>query len=400
MELGRTPLFVDNTNICLWEMREYMSLADRFGYQVQVISPHILGPGSLDPKVLSGRIGEGAAGRASGKHIPHNVLERMVGNLEELPQGTGPTDDASLQAIRTAAGGGPPRPQQAPPRPQQQWQQAQPPQPQRAGPVPQARGSASDSTVPRYAGLDVEAKALAALGAVELGPLFWGESAETVPHECNIFDARCKENSEWRLPPRLHVTVKFFGAEPNQTDLAEVRALADTWHEVEATALVFVQGGGLLCVECALRGPGATSLQHLGGEGWRPHVTLLTAAPWQAKDSTAVLRAWERAKAAQKGQQEGAGDGTDAGAGDDDVIVLEESSDEDDEDADLRASLQSVLKPAGESAAQAAEAAGGEQQNVEVLNQVSVLGRQVNLCRLALQPPPVLGPCKFKLFYA
>jgi len=39
MELDRTPLFVDNTNIALWEMRDYLLAADRYGYEVEVVDP-------------------------------------------------------------------------------------------------------------------------------------------------------------------------------------------------------------------------------------------------------------------------------------------------------------------------------------------------------------------------
>lgn len=263
----------------------------------------------------------------------------------------------------------------------------------------------------------MEAKVLAALGTIDLGSLFWGEPKGTTPGadiERNLFDARCKEESGWHLPPRLHLTTKFFGRDPSKTVLAEAEALVNTWHEVEAAALVFVRGGGLLCVECALRGPGAAALQNLAGEGWRPHVTLLTASPWFAKDSTAMLRAWENYKAAAEENPQG----SDVAAPADDVILLGDSTEEEaeeqqqevqeeeeEEDADLRASLRGVLGPAAPPPPPMPEDDAAERKSstaelaAEVISGVSLLGRQVDLCRIALDPPPKLGPCKFKMFH-
>lgn len=465
MELGQTPLFVDNTNIALWEMREYLKLADRFGYQVHVISPESLGRGALDPEVLRGRIGEGAGGRAAGKEIPQSVLERMVGNFEELPLAQSSTGSgtsgtfvaaAALQAIREATS---------------PWER--PGQPRAAQPVPATtpsaaaaapatgtprsarrsaaaaaaptgdRASPQPATVPRYAGLDVEAKALAALGAVDLGPMFWDSQSEEscATSDSTLFDARCKDDSEWKLPPRLHVTVRFFGRGTTR-DLVEAEALVDTWHEVEVRHLVFVRGGGLLCAECALLGPGAAALRRLGGPDWRPHVTLLTAAPWQPRDSSAVLGAWEAAakaralgssldlEAAPNALAAAATPASSAG----EVIVLDDeasddeaSEEEDAEDAALRSLLRQALRPAppappapeapldkGATAPNGATSDGSANSTAagstawavptggaaaELFPGLTVCGRRVDICALTLEPPRPLGLCKFKLFY-
>lgn len=265
MELGLTPLFVDNTNVALWEMRAYVQLADRFGYAARILDPRGLGPGALDPEVLFRRCSrEGAAGsgRAAGKDIDFSILERMSKNFEELPTEVG--EATALEAVRQAL---------AP------WERRE--------------------KLPLYAGLDVEARALAALGSVQLGPHFWGErqlEEGTAPSGGHLFDARYQEDCPWLLPDRLHVTVQFFGGRTKKSDILEAEALVGSWHEVTVNALVFIKGGGILCADVHLPGEGAGRLRELAGEGWRPHITLLTARPWRAMDSTALLNAWGAAK--------------------------------------------------------------------------------------------------------
>lgn len=386
MELRRTPLFVDNTNIGLWEMKEYLSLADKFGYRVEVVDPQALGPGALDPAVLQSRIGEGAEGRASGKHIPWAVLERMVGNFQSLPPAGTPGDvgEAGTEAATAAA----------------DWLQtirdSKSPWDKPPGPPK-----------PRYAGLDVEAKTFAALGAIDLGPEFWGEqAADGVPLDSNLFDARCKEDGPWQLPDRLHVTVTYFGARPAASALQAAEGLVGTWHEVEARALVFARGGGLLCVDCALAGEGTEALEGLAGTSWLPHVTLLFAKPWQAWESTSLLRAWKQASAKQA--PAGAGAAAEAAPNDrdndndneDDVIMLDcdEEATADETGAGVDAEVEAEAEVEGAQLGEdGAEATGPE---VQVFPALSVNGREVDVCVLPLKPPVPLGPCKFKMFFA
>mmetsp|Transcript_20088 Transcript_20088/g.51314 ORF Transcript_20088/g.51314 Transcript_20088/m.51314 type:complete len:429 (+) Transcript_20088:336-1622(+) len=344
MELGLTPLFVDNTNISLWEMRDYLKAAEKFGYDVQVVDPQALGPGALDPAVLESRIGEGAEGRASGKEIPGHVLKRMVSNFEDLPpglgSGSGPEAYAALGIVREA---------RAP------WER--PPGP----------------PVPSYAGLDVEARALARLGALELGPLFWEDQAcgEGEGLESNLLDARCKDGADWSLPDRLHVTVRFFGRDPVTDTIAAAEALVGSWFEVEARSLVFVRGGGLLCADVGIVGPGAEDLAGLVGEDWLPHITLLNAKPWWPKDSNDLLSALKKAS------KEHARSTAAAAAGGEDEEVIDLAGEED-----------VLAGPTSE-----------EDPRAFLFPGLQVRGRAADVCVLPLDPPQPLGPCKFKLFF-
>eukprot|EP00971_Amphidinium_carterae_P195123 3871953-Amphidinium_carterae.1 len=45
-------------------------------------------------------------------------------------------------------------------------------------------------------------------------------------------------------------------------------------------------------------------LAALAPETWRPHITLATQPPWVAKDSTAVILAWEEASLTPTGDKE------------------------------------------------------------------------------------------------
>merc|ERR550532_261429 len=203
-----------------------------------------------------------------------NALQRMSENFQELPR-----SDQDAAAVLDAIRGS-----KAP------WE--------------------GKEKLPLYAGLGVEARALAALGAVELGPRFWAEerreeAAEPGAHGVHVMDARYCEGA-WTLPDRLHVTLQYFGPRARKADICEAEAFVGTWHQVRATALVFAAGGGLLCAACELPGEGGQAVLGLEGatESMRPHVTLHFKAPWRAVDSTAFILAWESAKAAQaNGQQ-------------------------------------------------------------------------------------------------
>lgn len=263
MGVGITPIFVDNTNTALWEMRAYLSLADQYGYTVCIIDPLSLFDGALDADALMFRCLQDDGARPPGKLISHDAINRMVRRFEDLPQGS--VEDG-LDAIRMST---------AP----FERQQKQPRLPR-----------------PRYAGLDVEAKALAALGSIDLGPYFWeGNDTENSPAGSHLFDARYMEQSRWYVPDRLHVTVRHYGSREDRVNISDAEDLVGTWHAVTARALVLVRGGGLLCAACDLCGDGAKDLQALAGDDWYPHITLLTAGGWRPADSTAVLKAWQAA---------------------------------------------------------------------------------------------------------
>jgi len=268
MELSLTPLFIDNTNIALWEMQAYVKLGDRFGYIVKVVNP-----GALDINKLAIRSSSGR-NRPVGKDIGRHVLQRMVQNFEDLPT----SDDVSvldpLDLVRAARS----------------------PFEKSAHPAPA-----------RYAGLDVESNALAALGAIELGPLFWGERGRGG----HYLDARCMgdfrgalaptgpSDGPFELPARLHLTVRFFGHKPDRRLVRTAEEMVGSLYSVTVRALVFVRGGGLLCAVCDVCGDGGDvrELEELAPDGWRPHITLLTAKgdTWRAVDSTAILEAFEDA---------------------------------------------------------------------------------------------------------
>merc|ERR1712032_1651311 len=79
----------------------------------------------------------------------------------------------------------------------------------------------------------------------------------------------------------------------------QAEALVGKLYNVVAHSLVFVRGGELLCIECGFYDGEAEDLVQLAPADWIPHITLLTErnGRFMAKDSTAVLEAWRRAKA-------------------------------------------------------------------------------------------------------
>ena len=39
IEKGISPLLIDNTNIMPWEMKNYVELADKYGYETIILNP-------------------------------------------------------------------------------------------------------------------------------------------------------------------------------------------------------------------------------------------------------------------------------------------------------------------------------------------------------------------------
>mmetsp|Transcript_50348 Transcript_50348/g.108485 ORF Transcript_50348/g.108485 Transcript_50348/m.108485 type:complete len:618 (+) Transcript_50348:395-2248(+) len=303
MELGVTPLFVDNTNISAWEMKDYVLAAEKHNYHIQVVEPDDYGDEKVwDAGFLHGRIGKDAAGRATGKEIPYNTLQRMINNFEELPEG----QEALLAAIKNAYSPFEKRSNEPPPAETSKSSAALPP---------------AAAAVPRYAGLDVEAKALARLGNFDLGDEFWdGSATET---DSTLMDARCREENKWTLPDRLHITVKFFGRDPPSS---RTKKLVGEYFQVQVTSIVYVRGGGLMCAKCEVLEEGKQELADVAGPDWLPHVTLLFTKPWWAKDSNDLLLALEEAQDVAMEDEEGEEEEERAV---DDVVVVVDSIDDD-----------------------------------------------------------------------
>lgn len=83
MELGITPLIVDNTNASAWEMRPYVELAKKHGYAVEIKDVFQLHKDAMNLDVLKKRCAERDA---PGKVIPEVALQRILGRYERLPE--------------------------------------------------------------------------------------------------------------------------------------------------------------------------------------------------------------------------------------------------------------------------------------------------------------------------
>ncbi|CAK0884915.1 unnamed protein product [Prorocentrum cordatum] len=81
MELGVTPLIVDNTNSRVWEMREYAKMAQAHGYRV--IVKDVMASSQVGFDVIKERLLARQA--QTGKEIPLHVVEGMMKRWETLP---------------------------------------------------------------------------------------------------------------------------------------------------------------------------------------------------------------------------------------------------------------------------------------------------------------------------
>jgi len=91
MELGVTPIIVDNTNTMFWEMKPYLELAKQHGYAIVVKDVQRIFKDSISLEVLKQRC---LARDAQGKDIPDVALERMWKRYEQLPE-----DPAEAEAL-------------------------------------------------------------------------------------------------------------------------------------------------------------------------------------------------------------------------------------------------------------------------------------------------------------
>jgi len=89
MEIGIDPVYVDNTNMRLWEMRPYVMLADRMGYVVTVVSPGEISPSWNDVDMLVSRNQEKHR-RTTDKYVGRPSLEAMTQYFEPLADATDP----------------------------------------------------------------------------------------------------------------------------------------------------------------------------------------------------------------------------------------------------------------------------------------------------------------------
>jgi uncharacterized protein YueI len=84
-----TPLIIDNTNIMPWEMKNYVNLADKNGYETIILNPEDFttedNPLVITKKIINKElILERASVRrvnGSGKDIPDHILDRSINNL-------------------------------------------------------------------------------------------------------------------------------------------------------------------------------------------------------------------------------------------------------------------------------------------------------------------------------
>merc|ERR1711979_137888 len=99
MELGMTPLFVDNTHTSLWEMTPYVKLAKQHGYKVEVVDVLERQP-DLTMDVIKQRVRDRAA-VCPGKDIPEAALVRMMDRYrkEPLPKNHAEAEAAILKAL-------------------------------------------------------------------------------------------------------------------------------------------------------------------------------------------------------------------------------------------------------------------------------------------------------------
>eukprot|EP00930_Biecheleria_cincta_P060518 TRINITY_DN4615_c0_g1_i1.p1 TRINITY_DN4615_c0_g1~~TRINITY_DN4615_c0_g1_i1.p1 ORF type:complete len:952 (+),score=230.45 TRINITY_DN4615_c0_g1_i1:33-2888(+) len=80
MGLGLEPLYVDDSNVNLFQMQPYVSLAKRMGYEVTVVSPSEINPNWQDVDLVLSKQ----------NYLSREALEDLVKSFEDLPEG----DDA------------------------------------------------------------------------------------------------------------------------------------------------------------------------------------------------------------------------------------------------------------------------------------------------------------------
>lgn len=67
---GVSPIVIDNTNFEAWEMKPYVELADKYGYQVKIVE--------TDPVDIEELVRRQETRRGINKVIPRRILEKML----------------------------------------------------------------------------------------------------------------------------------------------------------------------------------------------------------------------------------------------------------------------------------------------------------------------------------
>ena len=120
MGFGVTPLFIDNTNISAWEMKPYVDLADRFGYQVIVVNPIdysneenpiLTDKGKINRNLIKERAEE-RRNDGSGKDIPDiafdgldgrpGMFDRLEENMQMTPDDVRASEQPSFSRHQTS----------------------------------------------------------------------------------------------------------------------------------------------------------------------------------------------------------------------------------------------------------------------------------------------------------
>jgi len=99
MEAGIHPIYVDSTNLRLWEMQGYIALADRLGYVTTVVEPHDICEKCDDVDFLVAS-NDTLERQTAGKVVPRGMLTSLVKAFEAIPDA-----EDSLATIRAAVRG-------------------------------------------------------------------------------------------------------------------------------------------------------------------------------------------------------------------------------------------------------------------------------------------------------
>lgn len=78
MEMGVSPIIIDNTNTEAWEMKPYVQAAIGHGYEVEIIEPGSDGFPEADFDEIMRR----QKSRGGGKSMPEDVVRRMMGRFQ------------------------------------------------------------------------------------------------------------------------------------------------------------------------------------------------------------------------------------------------------------------------------------------------------------------------------
>jgi len=236
MDIGISPIYVDNTNITWWEMASYVQLADSAGYSVRFVEPSKLAPNWDSLEFLQSR---NELRKASGKSLDDSILERMICKFEPLP-----SDETH------------------------QW-------------LPLVR--AAQRSQPTYVGVDVH-HGLCSQEAGLSSVLQQLQEALSQSLDGKFNQEELLGWDEYSVPaPPLHVTT-FYGTQLPGQVLAEAATSDGKVVDVEIEAIAFAPGR-LACAKVREMKPAVPN-----PEGKMLHITLAIREPWAAKDSNMLLQ--------------------------------------------------------------------------------------------------------------